>query len=441
MGAPDTRRPTRAVVGRVVWAIGGLATLACAPAAAQAQTAQFDDNAVRVGDFSRERAVTVLERPHPEYAPIPARAGSFDLYPLLGATAEANDNILAEPNGRADLIVHLRPSVQARSIWSRNALNLFASADLAGYARTSSQDSVSGSVGFNARRDIRAGDALQLGASVSRLVEDRTAAGATPGLRDPILYNRADLYAGGVWTFNRLRVLAKADYDTKRFDNASANGVPVRLDFRDLDTGEVTLRSEYAVSPAISTFASVSGNVRSPSRTVPGIANRDSRGYEANIGVNFQSGGLWRGEIGAGYLRQDFKNPAYGDSQGLSVHAHVDYLPTQLTTLIFEAARGVNESGIALAGGFVFTRGSAEIDHELLRNLILTARVAHESDDYSGLARTDRSWTSSLSAGYLMNRAVMLSATYRFYDRSSSGAAAGRKFRINSGQIALTYRY
>ncbi|MDB5438893.1 MAG: hypothetical protein JWM33_1320 [Caulobacteraceae bacterium] len=441
MVAPKTTRSMPGAGVRRAWLMSGLAALALTPVVALAQTAQFDDNAVRVGDFARDRAVSVLERPHPDYAPVPVPQGSFDLYPALSALGEASDNILAEPSGRSDLIVHLRPSIQARSNWSRNAFNLFANADLAGYARTSSQDAISGSLGFNARRDVRGGDALQFGASIARLVEDRTAAGATPGLSDPILYDRADLYGGMVWTFNRLRLLAKADYDGKRFDNGSAGGVPVRLDFRDLDTGEATLRSEYAISPAISTFASITGNLRSPARTVPGIPDRDSRGYEANIGLNFQSGGLWRGEIGAGYLRQDFKNPAYVDSNGLSVHAHVDYFPTQLTTVTFEAARGVNDSGIALAGGYVFTRGSAEIDHELLRNLILTGRVAHEDDDYIGLARTDRTWTSTLSANYLMNRAVMLNLSYRFYDRSSSGVASGRQFRVNSAQVGLTYRY
>lgn len=424
---------------KLVW----LGAIFLAPAGlAQAQTtASFDDSVARDGMFSRRQAVSVFQRQHPDYTPIPIQAGAFNISPSLRVEAGATDNLLADPVGKSDVLVTLSPAVRAESNWSRNALELFAQADATDYARQSSYSAVLGSAGFNSRWDLQQGSAVQAGASLSRDIEDPTAPGATANLTGPAKYDQGVAYLGGAWTLNRLRLTAQGRYDGRRFQAADTGAGSLQLKFRDIDIYQVATKAEYALSPALSGFVTVTANKRKPGFTLPGVPSRDSKGYTAEGGVNFQAGGLWRGEIGMGYLSQDFESPLRSDLSGFSINGLVEYFPTQLTTARLTIERGVNEPGIPLASALLLTRGTLEIDHELLRNTILIGRLSAADSEYSGIDRDDRTWSASFQVQYLMNRAIALSGGLRHFERSSSGASAGRTFDVNRLNIGLNYRF
>jgi hypothetical protein len=82
-----------------------------------------------------------------------------------------------------------------------------------------------------------------------------------------------------------------------------------------------------------------------------------------------------------------------------------------------------------------------QVDHELLRNLILTANFTYEDDDYSGISRTDERTSESLAGTYLLNRGVGVSFTYQHLENSSSGTEAGLSFDDNRVVAGLTFHY
>ena len=84
---------------------------------------------------------------------------------------------------------------------------------------------------------------------------------------------------------------------------------------------------------------------------------------------------------------------------------------------------------------------SIGVDHELLRNLILTAETAWSEDDYNGLDRTDTRFAASFSAIYRLDRRYGLTAGLAYLDQSSSGMAAGPTYRSTRLSIAVVSQF
>lgn len=117
-----------------------------------------------------------------------------------------------------------------------------------------------------------------------------------------------------------------------------------------------TLRGDLALSPDTAVFARYRYNERDFRLAPPAVANnRDSDGYTFDVGVEFDLGGLARGEIGAGYMKQEYENPAFGTVDGFGVDGLLEWFPTQLTTITFTARRSIEDAGIAAASGYVGT--------------------------------------------------------------------------------------
>ena len=84
---------------------------------------------------------------------------------------------------------------------------------------------------------------------------------------------------------------------------------------------------------------------------------------------------------------------------------------------------------------------SLAVDHELLRNLILTARIDHVEDAYVGRDRTDRRRGASLAADYRLNRRHGLTAELSLMDQASDGAARGPRYRAVRMTVGAVARF
>jgi uncharacterized protein (PEP-CTERM system associated) len=70
-------------------------------------------------------------------------------------------------------------------------------------------------------------------------------------------------------------------------------------------------------------------------------------------------------------------------------------------------------------GRLDFTAG-AQLDYEILRNLILSLEGAYKNEDFSGIARTDDVIKLSAKLDYLLSRSINFGLAYNYIDRSSS---------------------
>ncbi len=406
--------------------------------------AQDDAALLRDGLFTRDRNIAVTQRPKPEYDPLPIRVGAFIFNPTIAAGLEYNDNIYATNIDKvSDGIVHVQPSVAVVSDWGRNQVSAFAKINGSYYFDHTSENTTDFALGSAGRLDVQRGLGFAGGASYEMDTQPRTSEASPQSSAHPVQYYVADAWLEGTKEFNRLRLTARGSLDDYTYDNAATtSGIQIYEKDQDHTAAVGALQAEYAYLPDMSFLASLVGNHREYRNELPGEASRTSSGYELTVGTNFDLTHLARGEVYIGYLEQDYDNSSiFKNVSGLALRGKVEYFPTQLTTVTLSGSRSVQDSGIIDVGGFLANTAAVQVDHELLRNLILTGVISYTEDDYSNYSRTDKIDSEQIGAAYLMNRAVSLNLTYAHMDQNSSGSQAGPKYNINRiiGSLAVKF--
>jgi hypothetical protein len=417
-----------------------------APAVVGATAASGQDDAALLRDaaFARDRNVSVTERPKPEYEAVPVRVGAFIVDPVIAAGLEYNDNIYAtNTDQQSDGILHVQPSVLVTSDWSRNQVSAFARASSSFYFDHTGEDTTDGAIGASGRLDVQRDLGFAGGASFERDTQPRTSEASPEAAAHPVRYDVADTWIEGTKDFNRLRVTARGSIDDYSYDNAqTTTGLQIYEQDQDHTSYVGALQAEYAYLPETSLLASLVANHREYRDELPGETSRTSSGYELTVGTNFDLSHLARGELYIGYLEQDYDNiNVFRNVSGIAARGKVEYFPTQLTTITVSGSRSVEDSGIINVGGFLASTVTVQVDHELLRNLILSAGLSYTEDDYSNYNRSDKINSEQASAKYLMNRAVSLNLTYAHLNQDSSGTQAGPKYDINRVIGSLAYRF
>jgi len=424
-------------------AVSPIAMLAGAAHAQDSVSSSLNTSAADL--FARNRNVGVRERPHPEYEAPGLRLGSFLAYPRLETSVETNDNIYAtETNEQSDTIWRTSPSVSVVSTWSRHSLQAYARGNIMRYSDFKEENANDIEIGARGRLDIQRFFELNLSGSHARLAESRVAQNTPFASEKPIEYDLDRASVGAQKTFNRVRLGVNVDYDNYNYDDgrtiatATTPSVVIDQDNRDREVVTVRGRADYAISPDTAAFIQVSSNKRTYDiGSTPLVAARDSDGYEVLAGADFEISRLVRGDAAIGYLSQNFKDSRFEDIDGFGARVKLEWFPSELTTVTGNVSRVVEDSVVVGAGGFLSTTASLQVDHELLRNVILTGQVAHANDDFRGVDRTDSRWLGAVSGTYLMNRYVGVGLSYSYMDQGSSGLDRGREFTVQKVALSL----
>jgi hypothetical protein len=118
----------------------------------------------------------------------------------------------------------------------------------------------------------------------------------------------------------------------------------------------------------------------------------------------------------------------------------LEWLPTQLTTVTLSAVRDVQDSAVPGAPAYLSTNLRARVDHELLRNVILSGQLGWGRDEYTGISRVDERKSAGLAASYLINRTLGVSATYDYQEQENK-KGGGNNFKDNKVGVTLTVQY
>jgi hypothetical protein len=411
------------------------------------QIAQAQDLGVQTQDvgsnFKRDKNVSVRQRPRPDYEATGQKAGGFTVYPRVTVDLEHNDNIYAVATGKTDdNIWRVKPEVAVRSDWSRHALGFFAGANVIRYTDNDTENAEEYTLAGNGRIDIDRGSNIALSAQAQRLVEPRTSPTAPTASGEPVKY---DLNQGSIVLtkeFNRLRLVGRVDdkdFNYKDVRNNAGTGT-IDQDFRDRNELNYGGKAEYAVSPDTAVYVSAVGNKKD--YDAKGVTtDRSSDGYVVGVGANFDVSELARGDILIGYMKQSYDNAAFADIDGFSAAGRVEWFPTQLTTVGLNGSRSIEESTAVGSQGYISNNIGASIDHELLRNVLVSAAYNHGKDNYRGIDRSDKRDNFSATATYLLNRRVGLFLTYNYLKQDSSGAQSGASFKDNKviASVALQF--
>jgi hypothetical protein len=369
--------------------------------------------------------------------------GGFVALPKLDAGFEYNDNIYAVQTGqKSDTIFTANPELDLQSNWSRNALSAYVRGANRSYAHYSSESTFDYQVGGQGRLD--AGDgAVSLGGDTGLLTEPRTSPSTTSGTVHPVRYQQSDFFAMGSQTFNRVRLTGRFDLNDFDYHNGHdpSNHVVVEDD-RDRTVYTYSGKAEYALSPDAAVFVNGSYNQHHYRLAPPSVVtDKDSDGGQVNVGASFDLTHLLRGDVQVGYLDQHFSSSTFRPVSGFSALATVEWFPSDLTTVTVTGSRQIQDASTAFSAVFIAGVAGVQVDHELLRNLILTARYNYENDAYKGTDRNDTISTVFVGARYMMNRFVGVTGGYTYIDEGSSGAQKGPIYKVNKFNVALNLKF
>lgn len=403
------------------WMAGATACALILPAAAQAQ---MNGNAIETVvpiSFDRGRNESVLERGRPETNPIGYKLGGFTVLPSLDTQLGYTDNVYqTTSNETADGFLRLVPRVTARSDWSRHSLQLNGSADIYRYLDAKPRNQDGWSIGTIGRLDATSDVAITAALDTARRYESQFSGAALVNVRSvtPFQQSQARLMAEG--RFARVRIVGSADYAKYDFQSVrTLSGFLVSQDNRDRDVARGAVQLEYGLTPDTGVFGQVTYTGTSYDQALaPGIANRDSKEVRALAGVSLDLTALLRGSAGIGYIDRRFTAPIYQNISGFSFDAKIEYFPSQLTTVTFNAFRDIQDSTFG-GSGFFNTGAAMRFDHELLRNLLLSYGVSYAQNDFIGVRGKARVSQVSGGANYLASRLLTGRLDLSYARRSS----------------------
>jgi hypothetical protein len=396
------------------------------------------------------RDTTVLTRPRPETDPQGLRLGSFFLFPRAEVDETYNDNIFATPTqNTSDFTTVLAPSFDLLSNWNQDALNFHASGAFGNYASHSSENYRDASVTADGRFDIDEGKKAYGDLQFSKLHESRYSPNSPGSAADPVKY----LTYGGALGYAQsgLRVGYSTDFSLNRYEYEAPpriGGGFVPQSDRNMTTPDFAVRGSYEFVENIQAYVRGEGNVRAYDHgadlTNP---NRSSVGYRIDTGLHADLTGVVVADVYVGYLEQIYRNQIYSPLRGIDLGAKLTWNPTTLDTVRFGVDRTVQDLNDAVLApgqvspGYLDTVVSLTEDHELLRNLILSANANYVNDSFQGINRTDNTYGLGAGAKYLMNPFLYLGFSYNYAHRRSSGAQATTPYTDNLVMMRLSTQY
>lgn len=372
-----------------------------------------------------QRGETITERGRRRFRADGARAGAFLVFPSFAVTRRHDDNIFATSTGEVgDFVTLLTPSVRVQSDWSNHALNFSANGEVARFADRSRENYEDFFVGFDSRFDVRRSTNVFAGASFSDRHENRSSPDDVVGL-EPTEFDIISSNIGGFHRFNRLSIRVEGTGDRLDFDDAStAAGVNINNDDRDRVEYRASARFGYEINPTSSAQVALIYNKVDYDDSFDDLGlNRDSDGYAVQVGAVIDLTGLISTDFLIGVFEQSFDDPTFGNIDGSTFQLGVTWDVTPLTTVTGSLSRSVQQSTLAATSGVLRSSAAVGINHELLRNLILSADFLGTRDDFRGTTREDEILDFSIGAQYLINRRVTAEVGLQAVERDSDLAA------------------
>lgn len=226
-----------------------------------------------------------------------------------------------------------------------------------------------------------------------------------------------------------------SDYDDATLSNPGP-GLSMNFDqdFRDNTRTTAATRVTYAVTPDFAIFSqgtiynndydNLQNENVGPPPLAPGVraqTRRDSVGYTAAVGANFELSSLLRGDIAVGYLKDDKADGRFKDVNGLSLDGRMTWFATRLTNVVFSVDRSVVDLGLLETPTALQTGVGVRVDHEFRRNIVGSVGLNLQQQDYDDVSRTDDIYDFSVVGTYKLNRRVHLEAFARQLGRDASG--------------------
>ena len=382
------------------------------------------------------------------YTPKGIHMGSFYLYPVVEAGVGYDDNVFRLPDDvsavgsdgvaavdsqASDTAVTARASITANSDWSRHAINGLASVDLGKYSEYSSEDFGNYLVGADGRLDIKRDINVTGKIGIQKQNESRSSVDSREGYPGtPVIYGAEPTqvhsqYIGAAFDYRpaRFGVRATVDYQQLDYDDVTnVFGNNVDNSDRDRARSDASLRLDYEIMPQRRLYVEGAvNNVDYDRITDNSGIERNSSGFKGTAGINFDLNNLLLGDVYFGYIERNYDSPEQADISSNLLGMGLQWFPTRLTSVDLGLDKRIEESTEATASGYLSTMARIGVNHELKRNIILTADADYTKNEFQqnepGQKENENIQGYGLKGKYMFSRLWYTSLRYRYESRDS----------------------
>lgn len=378
----------------------------------------------------------VLEKSEPKGL----RAGTWTLYPSVGAELRYDSNVYNQPSGaRDDTVAVIRPRLRVASGWSRHSLSLDASGEVRRYFQLSDENSEQYALRADGKFELAERVTMAAAVVAARRIERRGTVGDLFRSDKPVEYDERSASVALARTGGLLELRATGSLSRVTYNDAIVDGLPVDLSSRDVRRVNAGIRADYEMSDRTRLFAAVSGNDIHYLHSVT-TTSRDSKGFSVVGGIKYDVSGLLSLEAGAGLIRQDFDDSGKKDFTGVGFNASATWTPQLRWRLEMEAARSVERSPRQDADAVVETTVTATVSYALGARTLVSVEGGYIGEDFRGIDRSENRYFAELRARYALTPEIGVYAGVGYRKQEGQGIASrdyhGMTARIGVG-IAL----
>jgi hypothetical protein len=365
---------------------------------------------------------SIAQRPRPDYDPIPYDVASFQLFPSVEVGPVFDSNIYAQKRGeKSDYVWTVRPGIAAFSNWNRHALEVSAQGDFGFGTFHPAENYYDGLLNMRGRFDLANRTNIEYGGDYQRLTEAR--GGPDNNIQaEPADFNFSHGFLALKRKQGRFDIRTQYDYSRFDYDPVKTATSEINLNFRNRDEQAVTAELGYEIMRYWRPF--VRGQY--DWRDFDVNSQHNSQGFSVVGGTGFEfGGGAFTGEAYAGIMEHDFRN-WLNDGVGNTTSSFKFggkglWNITGLTSLVLESDRTLEDTTTTGYRSFISTGGSATLQHELRRNILLEAKAGMTVYDFNGAPeRQDNQYNAGAGARYFFNRHFYSDLQYDFTDRVST---------------------
>lgn len=360
----------------------------------------------------------------------PLEVGSFLVSPQLDVTRAHDSNVYLTNSAQiSDQFWTFSPAVWAKSNWVEHALNLHAATDSVRYKTVTAEDSDDFRVSAEGRYDISRDRNVFGGARYLADHEDRESPTAQNGLT-PTKYQQHQYYAGFFSQLDKVSVRLAGTVQRLNYadvDFLAGGGLISVINNDDRDRMQYTggVRLGYEMSPRTEPYVEVAIDNRRYENELDDLGyQRNSDGQRYFGGVRWNIPREFRIDVFAGWIRQDYVDPRFGDVAAPIAGTSLEWMATDRTTVAFHLDRSVEETTVSAtpapgvvvaASSFLNTFSSVGVEHRFTDQFSARLSASLSRAEYQQIGRQDDYYGMSIGVAYRVHRNLIvdLSATRR----------------------------
>lgn len=347
------------------------------------------------------------------YAPQGVGEGPMRFYPSLEIGGVVTSNVNSSPTTKqADVGVHIKPSLAFQSDWSRHQWRGNINADLVRYAGSPDASTLAGTAQTDFRLDIlhttHADFSQSFTASQSGSGNVEVPGNAISPRRD---YNLTSA-AGLTHDFGGLEGQVRLGLVRNSYDDVAlvGGGTEINSD-RNYVEPSLALRGTYGGRGAmLKPYAEISYDPRFHDQAIDRNGQRrNSQGGAFLLGMIFDDGPIWQGDVSANFIARSFDDPALKTATALGLSGNITWSPTPLWSIVASTGVSLGESEQVNVSATQNWNFGVQANYALRDNVNLRGGVSTSLTN-SNTSLTS-STTASLGADWQLNPNMAVSGT------------------------------